>query len=119
VLLAKPSPVLLYQIGTHDTRVLVDIPGKLPSASNGDLKKYMLEHVMPQIPKQIQASFKDAVETQRLRVMPNSMLPAKLNNRKGLIVLGDALNMRHPLTGGNISEYLSFYENNWHNPKVA
>lgn len=38
VVLAKPSPVLLYQIGTHETRVLVDVPGKLPSASTGALK---------------------------------------------------------------------------------
>ena len=38
VVLATPSPILLYQIGTEDTRILVDIPGKLPSAGNGDLK---------------------------------------------------------------------------------
>jgi squalene monooxygenase len=60
----------------------------------------MLEHVMPQLPNQIQPSFKAAISEQRLRVMPNSILSAVLNSRKGLIVVGDALNMRHPLTGG-------------------
>ncbi len=53
VVLAKPSPVLMYQISTHDTRVLVDIPGKLPSTSNGDLKKYMQDIVAPELPDAI------------------------------------------------------------------
>lgn len=58
VILAKPSPILMYQIGTHDTRILIDIPGKLPSASNGDLKQYMLDVVFPQLPEAIQVSSK-------------------------------------------------------------
>ena len=37
VILSDPSPILLYQIGTHETRILVDIPGTMPSSSNGDL----------------------------------------------------------------------------------
>lgn len=32
--------------------------------------------------------------------MPNSFLPPSANQSNGLIVLGDAMNMRHPLTGG-------------------
>ena len=38
VVLAQPSPILLYQIGTKDTRILVDVPGKLPSVSDGALQ---------------------------------------------------------------------------------
>ncbi|KAJ1563376.1 Squalene epoxidase, partial [Nowakowskiella sp. JEL0078] len=30
VVLAKPAPILLYQVGPNETRILVDIPGKLP-----------------------------------------------------------------------------------------
>eukprot|EP00158_Paraphelidium_tribonemae_P003274 Partr_v1_DN26015_c0_g1_i2_m273 putative squalene len=103
VVLAKPSPILLYQIGTRDTRVLVDIPGKLPSASSGALKDHLLSYVLPQLPRQVQASFEEAVSEQRLRVMPNSYLPAVSNDRRGLLILGDALNMRHPLTGGGMT----------------
>lgn len=71
VVLADPSPILLYQvgqvktylqafpyfafqIGTHDTRILVDVPGKLPSIGNGDLKRHMQDHIGPQLPKSIQ-----------------------------------------------------------------
>ncbi|KAJ3399997.1 Squalene epoxidase, partial [Chytridiales sp. JEL 0842] len=71
VVLAEPSPILLYQIGTRDTRILIDIPGKLPSQSNGDLQNYIRTHVGPQIPTSAQKSFYKALETERLRVMPN------------------------------------------------
>ncbi|KAJ3187085.1 Squalene epoxidase [Gaertneriomyces sp. JEL0708] len=103
VVLAKPAPILLYQIGTRETRILVDIPGKLPSIGNGDLKRHMEEVVGPQLPKSIQPSFYRSLQTERLRSMPNSWLPPSGNRRPGLIVLGDAMNMRHPLTGGGMT----------------
>ncbi|TPX48199.1 hypothetical protein SeLEV6574_g02162 [Synchytrium endobioticum] len=103
VVLAKPSPILLYQIGTHDTRILVDVPGKLPSAGNGELKEYMKTIIAHQLPKTIQPSFLSAVETDRLRSMPNSFLPPSTNKQEGVILLGDAMNMRHPLTGGGMT----------------
>lgn len=56
VILAKPSPILMYQIDTHDTRVLVDVPGKLPSVSNGDLQNYLIDVVSPEIPESIRVS---------------------------------------------------------------
>lgn len=34
--------------------------------------------------------------------MPNSYLPSSSSSLEGLIVLGDAMNMRHPLTGGKL-----------------
>ncbi|KAI3645156.1 hypothetical protein MP228_011320 [Amoeboaphelidium protococcarum] len=107
VILASPSPILLYQIGSQDTRILVDIPGKLPSNSNGDLKQYMMDVVGPQLSKETQKSFYEALDTQRLRVMPNSFLPAKPQGRDGLLLLGDAWNMRHPLTGGGMTVALN------------
>ncbi|KAJ3072492.1 Squalene epoxidase, partial [Quaeritorhiza haematococci] len=103
VVLAKPAPILLYQIAPHDTRILIDIPGKLPNAGNGDLKNYLLNTVAPQLPSSIRPSFHAALENQRIRSMPNSFLPPSLNKTPGLILLGDAMNMRHPLTGGGMT----------------
>ncbi|RIA91581.1 squalene epoxidase-domain-containing protein [Glomus cerebriforme] len=102
VVLGK-SPILMYQIDTKETRVLVDIPGKLPSNSNGSLKKYIENEVLPIIPKSVQPSFYDALQNERLRSMPNSFLPPSTNINEGLILLGDAMNMRHPLTGGGMT----------------
>ncbi|KAI7906776.1 squalene epoxidase-domain-containing protein [Cokeromyces recurvatus] len=103
VILAKPSPILMYQISTHETRVLVDVPGKLPSISNGDLKNYLKDTVAPQLPETIRIKFLEAIETERLRSMPNGFLPPSLNQTEGMIVLGDAMNIRHPLTGGGMT----------------
>ncbi|ORX46338.1 SE-domain-containing protein [Hesseltinella vesiculosa] len=107
VVLAKPSPILMYQISTHDTRILVDVPGPLPSASSGELKRYMQETVAPQLPIGVQSCFLTALETERLRSMPNGFLPPSTNTCEGMILLGDAMNIRHPLTGGGMTVALN------------
>ena len=51
--------------------------------------------------------FTDAILNDRVRSMPNSFLPACPIERPGVIALGDAYNMRHPLTGGGMSVALN------------
>ena len=105
VILGDGAPVLLYQIGTHETRALVDIPENLPSASvkAGGTKGHLKNVVLPSLPKQVQPAFEAAIDRDRLRSMPNSFLPPTTNRTPGLILLGDAMNMRHPLTGGGMT----------------
>lgn len=105
VLLSDNAPILVYQIGTHETRILIDIPENLPSASvkNGGVKNHLRNVVLPSLPKSIQPSFIAALDKGQLRSMPNSYLPSAPNKTPGLVILGDALNMRHPLTGGGMT----------------
>ncbi len=109
VVLSKNGPVLLYQIGTHSTRILIDVAGeKLPSVAKGDLQKHVNENVIPQLPEQLRDCVaKEMAKGQRLRSMPNSFLPPSMQGQsdqaKGVIVVGDAMNMRHPLTGGGMT----------------
>jgi squalene monooxygenase len=105
VVLGDGAPVLLYQIGTHETRALIDIPENLPTASvqAGGVKAHLKNIVLPSMPKQVQPSFLAAIEKGWLRSMPNSWLPPTTNRQPGLIVIGDAMNMRHPLTGGGMT----------------
>jgi len=109
VLLSDNPPVLMYQIGTHETRILVDVPDNLPAASvkNGGVKGYFRNNILPKLPEGCQAPFVDALEKGQLRSMPNSFLPASTNKTAGLMILGDALNMRHPLTGGGMTVALN------------
>ncbi|KAL4884103.1 squalene epoxidase-domain-containing protein [Aspergillus karnatakaensis] len=102
-------PILIYQIGTHETRILCDIPENLPSASvkNGGVKGHLRNVVLPSLPKSVQPSFAAALDKNQLRSMPNSFLPSATNKTPGLIILGDALNMRHPLTGGGMTVALN------------
>lgn len=103
LVLANPSPVLIYQISSSDTRVLVDIRGDLPR----DLTGYMVERVYPQLPEHIKEPFMGALQNDRLRSMPASFLPPSPVNKPGVLLLGDAYNMRHPLTGGGMSVALN------------
>ncbi|KAK4047804.1 Squalene epoxidase [Microbotryomycetes sp. JL201] len=109
------GPVLVYQLATHETRMLVDVRGsKAPSASK--LIPYLDEHVTPVLPSSIVPSFKQALERAasgdkqyRLRSMPNSFLPPYPQGRgsAGVFLAGDSLNMRHPLTGGGMTVALN------------
>lgn len=105
VILGDGAPVLLYQIGTHETRALVDVPENLPSANvaNGGAKGHLRKVVLPSLPKSVQPSFAAALDRGQLRSMPNSFLPPSTNRTPGMIMLGDAMNMRHPLTGGGMT----------------
>ncbi|KAI9676165.1 MAG: Squalene epoxidase [Caeruleum heppii] len=105
VILGDGAPVLLYQIGTHETRALVDVPEHLPSASvaNGGVKGHLRNNVLPSLPPSVRSSFAAALDKGALRSMPNSFLPPSTQKTPGMILLGDAMNMRHPLTGGGMT----------------
>ncbi|EZF33561.1 squalene monooxygenase [Trichophyton mentagrophytes] len=105
VVLGDFPPILIYQIGEHETRILIDIPDNLPSASvaNGGVKGHMRNVVLPSLPECIRPSFEAALEKGGFRSMPNSFLRPVTNRIPGLMFLGDSLNMRHPLTGGGMT----------------
>lgn len=109
VVLGPAGPTLLYQISSKHTRILIDVAGeKLPSAAKGELQSHIQNNVVPQLPKVLQPCLtKELEKGQKLRSMPNSFLPPSMQgqnkNRMGVILVGDAMNMRHPLTGGGMS----------------
>lgn len=109
VILGDGAPVLLYQIGSRETRVLVDVPEGLESASTkkGGIKGHLKDVVLPSLPECVKPSFERALEEGKLRSMPNSFLPASVNRVPGMVILGDAMNMRHPLTGGGMTVALN------------
>ncbi|THH19123.1 hypothetical protein EW146_g1965 [Bondarzewia mesenterica] len=96
------GPVLLYQIGTHETRMLVDVKQPFPS----DLKEHILSQIVPQLPAGLHLPIQNALQKDRVRRMPNSFLPSTeqggRRTKEGVILLGDSWNMRHPLTGGGM-----------------
>lgn len=100
VILGDNAPILAYQIGTHETRVLVDVRSKVPSSK---MKEHLLSRA-DDMPESLRPSYIKAVESaDRYPSMPNSFLPPTTNTMPGFVVLGDALNMRHPLTGGGMT----------------
>ncbi|GFP92730.1 squalene monooxygenase [Phtheirospermum japonicum] len=133
VILADPSPILFYPISSTEIRCLVDVPGqKVPSISNGEMAKYLKTVVAPQltndtvqkyhrekitrdknserrknVPPELHDAFVYAIEKGNIRTMPNRSMPAAPHPTPGALLMGDAFNMRHPLTGGGMTVALS------------
>ncbi|KAJ8769373.1 hypothetical protein K2173_002577 [Erythroxylum novogranatense] len=108
VILADPSPILIYPISSTQVRCLVDIPGqKLPPIANGKMAKYLKNMVASQIPFELHDSFISAIDKGNIKTMPNRGMRADPRYTPGAFLLGDAFNMRHPLTGGGMTVTLS------------
>lgn len=134
VLLANPSPILLYRISSTEIRCLVDVPGKrIPSIVNGDMANYLKTLVAPQvdtntiefnliilvlraneplicasqIPPELYDAFITAVNEGNMKTMANRSMPASPYPTPGALLIGDSFNMRHPLTGGGMTVALS------------
>ncbi|XVF45799.1 hypothetical protein PTKIN_Ptkin02bG0235800 [Pterospermum kingtungense] len=108
VILADPSPVLFYPISSTEIRCLVDVPGqKVPSLSNGEMAHYLKTAVAPQIPPELYTAFISAIDKGNIRTMANRSMPAAPHPTPGALLMGDAFNMRHPLTGGGMTVALS------------
>eukprot|EP00798_Chlamydomonas_sp_ICE-L_P022067 gene22067-29132_t len=105
VVLAKPSPILFYPISATEIRCLVDVPGtKLPK----DLPTYLQTVVAPEVPEELREAFLQAVNGgSNIRTMQNTCLYSAPLHQPGALLLGDAFNMRHPLTGGGMTVALS------------
>ncbi|KAJ4300403.1 Squalene epoxidase [Collariella sp. IMI 366227] len=105
VCIGSKSLALLYQIGTHETRALIDVPHGAASTATGGVRGYIEKVVLPSLPPNVQPSVHAALADGKIpKSMPNSWLPSQKQTRHdGVILLGDAHNMRHPLTGGGMT----------------
>ena len=114
VVLAEPSPILFWK--------LLSLPRYISFASNlcRSYLKYvvlskhelllhfrLIEELMFQIPHELQTAFISATEKGNMRTMPNRSMPAAPYPTPGALLMGDAFNMRHPLTGGGMTVALS------------
>ncbi|CAL9074711.1 unnamed protein product [Musa textilis] len=108
VVLADPSPILFFPISSNEVRCLVDVPGrKVPSIANGEMASYLKTAVAPQIPARLRDPFVSAIDKGNLRTAANRSMPAAPHPTPGALLMGDAFNMRHSLTGGGMTVALS------------
>lgn len=115
------GPILLYALSPTIVRMLIDV-----STSKTPTKAYLREHVTPLLPSRVRPSFlaalaeDEAAENgegkksgagQKVKSMPNSYLPPSIQGKsgsvEGVLMAGDAMNMRHPLTGGGMTVALN------------
>jgi squalene monooxygenase len=110
VIMCTPNPVLFYQISSTETRVLVDVPADSFSDDADKLRAYFTDTIAPQLPPVLQGPFKAAAAEQEAICMPNRALTAASPTKTGVVMVGDTLNMRHPLTGGGMTVALKDVE---------
>ncbi|KAK4476953.1 hypothetical protein RD792_016123 [Penstemon davidsonii] len=106
VILGNPSIFAIYPISSTEVRFLIDIPAglKLPSISNGQMAHFLKSVVALQVPKELYSAFIASIDKAQIKVMPVSCMPAKpCLTTRGALLLGDALNMRHAITGGGMT----------------
>lgn len=107
VIMSGNSPVLLYPITSTGTRALIDFQGDTAPRMGDELKQHLLNKIGPFIPESAKPSYINAVNAGKYKVFPNHRLPATPILKKGVVLLGDSLNMRHPLTGGGMTASFS------------
>ncbi|KAK4096224.1 squalene epoxidase [Parathielavia hyrcaniae] len=104
-ILGVGSPVLMYQISARETRILIDIPNEVycQLGTRKSVRDYIRQRIVPTVPPSVQPSLRQAIKSGRLRSMPNSQMPSTRNKTPGLVIPGDASNMRHPVTGAGMT----------------
>lgn len=103
VFLTDSSPFLCYPVSHNEIRFLIDFPKGQPPKKSDELIEYLNQHVRARLPETLHTAFDLCMREAKFKVMPNHYLPSQPIQTDGLIVLGDALNMRHPLTGGGMT----------------
>ena len=102
VFLSAPTPFICYPISSTETRLLIDFPGdKAPKKDK--IRAYIEKNVAPFMPEEFKHCLEHAMLDNDYKLMPNHYMPAKPILKEGAVMLGDALNMRHPITGGGLT----------------
>ncbi|KAL4347632.1 hypothetical protein GQ457_17G001870 [Hibiscus cannabinus] len=109
IILAEPSPILFYPISSTEIRCLVDIPSRnVPSVSDGEMAHYLKTLVAPKVLPELYTAFIAAIEKKdNIKMMPNKIMPADPHRTPGALMIGDAVNSRHAITGGGMTVALS------------
>jgi squalene monooxygenase len=107
IMLAEPAPILAYPVANNKIRVLIDFPHEHMAPKGAARKQYLLDNILHQMPKQLRSGFKTAVDEGVFKVKPTCILASRPITKEGVLLLGDSLNMRHPITGGGMTVALS------------
>ncbi|CAE6117831.1 unnamed protein product [Arabidopsis arenosa] len=109
LIMSKISSIMLYQISSTDVRCGFELfPDNFPSIAKGEMATFAKNTLAPQVPPKLRKIFlKGLDEGAHIKAVPAKRMTATLSNKKGVIVLGDAFNMRHPSVAAGMMVLLS------------
>ncbi|RZR96483.1 hypothetical protein BHM03_00025513 [Ensete ventricosum] len=90
-----------------ESKAFAPLTIKVPSIANGEMEMYLKTIVAPQVPTELHDAFVGAIDKGNIRTMPCKSMPADAHLTPGVLLMGDAFNMRHPITGGGMTVGLS------------
>ncbi len=111
LVMGNHPPFVIYPVTSTASRVLIDFKGEKPPKFNADFKQFLLDTFEAVMPEVVRDCFVAAVQEGHFKLFPNHRLPAAPLKKKGAVLLGDALNMRHPLTGGGMTAVFADVKN--------
>lgn len=103
MIISGDAPILVYPIHKNAYRILIDHPSAKPPRMGTKSIEEFKNKVVKKLPEEMIDSFLKAMESNELKVMPNHAMKSQAFRKKGAALLGDSLNMRHPLTGGGMT----------------
>lgn len=107
IFMSGEAPFLCYRIGEKEVRLLVDFPGDACLPKGDVLKAHLNGKVREHMPGSMHLSLDKALAEGKFKFMPNHYMSAVECKKTGVVMVGDSLNMRHPLTGGGMTAALT------------
>ncbi|CAA7023368.1 unnamed protein product [Microthlaspi erraticum] len=112
LIFSKPLVCFIYQITSEEVRCVAEVPAdSIPSIANGEMSNFLRNTMAPQIPENgnLREIFLKGIEEglPEIKSTATKSMSAKLCDKKGVIVLGDAFNMRHPVIASGMMVALS------------
>ena len=96
VLCGGPGPILMYRLGEHGVRVIVDVPSD--GWAPGDRIGFLLDSYAGLLPDTLRTAFVEALLTGQSHVAANELSPRVTYGSPRRVLIGDAAGHYHPMT---------------------
>ncbi len=101
VFLGGPGPLLLYRIGARKVRATIDLPLQYDMLRRNPA--WLWDTFSPLLPREVQPSFRRALETQRVNWAATRFRPRANYGNDRVALVGDAAGYYHPLTASGMT----------------
>ena len=91
-----PGPMLMYRLGEHGVRVIVDVP--LDLWTPRDRIGFLLDSYAGLLPETLRIAFAEALRAGKFRAAVNALRPRVTYGSPYRVLIGDAAGHYHPLT---------------------
>ena len=100
VVCAERGPILIYRLGEHSARLIVDVP---PGYSTREMIDTLAGSYAGSLPGTLGPAFLEALREGRFLAATNAIRPRHTYGTPGRVLIGDAAGHYHPLTAAGMT----------------